>query len=89
MLKTYYFDKIQAQPNINEFRMNKKATLNCSFGAYQKENMRYFMLQTKNNLDFINSGGSTFCAISFYFYFKIFLDGWANLSFPKAESDCC
>ena len=53
--------------------MNKKTTLNCSFGTYQKENMRYFMLQTKNNLSYINSGGSIFCAISFYFYFKIFL----------------
>ena len=53
--------------------MNKKATLNCSFGTYQKENMRYFILQSKNNLGYINSGGSIFCAISFYFYFKIFL----------------
>ena len=53
--------------------MNKKATLKCSFGTYQKENMRYFMLQTKNNLGYINSGGSIFCAISFYFFFKIFL----------------
>ena len=72
-LLTYCFDKIQTQPNINKFRMNKKATLNCSFGTYQKENMRYFILQSKNNLGYINSGGSIFCAISFYFLFKIFL----------------
>ena len=50
--------------------MNKKATLNCSFGTYQKENMRYFMLQTKNNLGYINSGGSNFWQFIFLFFFN-------------------
>ena len=53
--------------------MNKKTTLNCSFGTYQKENMRYLMLQTKNNLCYINSGGSNFWLFFFSFSLSKFL----------------
>ena len=40
-----------SQKNINEFRMNKKkATLHCSFGTYQKENMKYFYATNKDRI---------------------------------------